>query len=442
MKKIGLGLGALILAAALYYFTVGASQITEEIKVQVNTQLTSLEKEGFSIEERKIEEKKEHFVISFDDPKKISAFLYRQGMQITAEDTEVLKGLKIGVDTHYLPDTYSSVSFDIYPIAVPKMFTSSTNAGDKQVLAEIQKMLDKKTFLMHVSLNKTASGFKGYMADINETIKDEENINLILKGLNFEGDIKDNSIHSVKQTLDNFSLLISDKMKITFSDIKSDYKITGKTLYDYSTHYTIANVLVDIESELKVNVQNIDVLSNSSVTNDIASGTIKTTVENIHITQEKESFDLENFVFEMKASNIDITAMDKLQKADLSDEKVMNDILKQLFSKGVHFEISTLSLESIENDGQKIDGFNLTAQVTLDKDFDILALEQNPLSALNTVNADLKFAFSKELFGFIAQQPQAMMAFMMFPPKDENDKKVYTLELKDAKFTVNGKPMM
>ena len=123
MKKIGLGLVALILVAVIYYFTVGASQITEEIKAQVNTQLTSLEKEGFVIEERKIEEKKEHFVISFDDPEKISSFLYRQGMQLTVEDAELLKGLKVGVDTHYLPDAYSSVAFDMYPTTLPKIFT-------------------------------------------------------------------------------------------------------------------------------------------------------------------------------------------------------------------------------------------------------------------------------------------------------------------------------
>ena len=442
MKKIGLGLVALILVAVIYYFTVGASQITEEIKAQVNTQLTSLEKEGFGIEERKIEEDKEHFVISFDDPKKISAFLYRQGMQLTVEDAELLKGLKIGVDAHYLPDAYSSVSFDMYPIALPEIFTSSANADDKQVLAEIQKMLDKKTFLMHVAINKTASGFKGNLADINETIKDEENINLVLKGLTFEGDIQENAIHSFNQKLESFSVRISDEMKVSFSDVKSDYKITGKTLYDYTTHYSIANILVDIKPELKISIQDIDVLSNSTVTNDIASGTIKTTVAHTNVTDGEQPYDLENFIFEMKASNIDITAMDKMQKADLSDEKVMNDLLKQLFSKGVKFEISTLSLESIENDGQKIDGFELGAQVALHKDFDVLALEQNPLSALNTVDADLKLEFSKELFELMAQQPPAMMALMMFPPKDENDKKQYTLELKNGKITVNGKPMM
>jgi len=441
MKKILLGLGALLLVVVIYYFTMGSEQITKEIKTQINTQLTALQKEGFSIEERKIEEQKEHFVISFDDPKKISTFLYQKGLQITVEDAAILKGLKIGVDTHYLPDAYSSVSFDMYPVALPKLLSTSTNEDDKKILIEIQKMLDQKTILTHIAINKIGNGFKGYMNDINETIKSKLDVNILLKGLRFEGDIKENTIHSVKQNLEKFSVSASDEMRITLSNVKSDYKITGKTLYDYRTHYEVANILSNING-LNITIKDIDVLSNSTVTNDIASGTIKTTFAHIYIEDEKEPYDLENFIFEMKASNIDIRAMDTMQKADLTDEKVMKDILKQLFSKGVHFEITTLSLESIESDGTKIDGFELTAQVTLDKNFDIQSLEKNPLSALETVNADLKLVFSPELYELIAEQPQAMMALMMFQPKDENDKKVYILELKNGHFRVNGNPIM
>jgi len=442
MKKIGLGLGALIVAATVYYFTIGSGQIIEEIKSQVNTQLTTLETEGFTIEDRKVEEKKEHFVITFADTNKISSFLFRQGMQINAEDAKALKGLKIGVDTHYLPDAYSSVAFDMYPVALPEVLISS-RPEDKEVLADIKKMLKKKTFLVHVAIKKTGNAFKGHLNDINETMNEHDQaIELQLQSFKFAGDLKENSIHSIKQTLDNFSIFSKDEIKVALTNIASKYEVTGNTLYDYKTHYSVENIVIGIESNLDVTIKDVHVLSRSSVQNDIASGSIKTTVGHTHIADEKEPYNLENFVFEMKASNIDITAMEKLQKADLADEKVMNEILKQMFSKGVHFAISTLSLESIESDGQKIDGFDLNAQITLSKNFDLLSLEKNPLSALETVNADLKLLFSKELFELVSEQPQAMMALMMFQPKDENDKKVYKLQLKDGKFTVNDKPMM
>jgi hypothetical protein len=430
MKKLLFGLGALLLIAVIYYFTMGSAQITEEIKTQVNTQLTALKKQGFSIEDRKIEDKKEHFVISFDDTKKISTFLYQKGIQITADDALLLKGLKIGVDAYYLPDTYSSVSFDIYPVALPEILSSTTNKDEK-------KMLDQKTILAHIDINKLGDGFKGHMKDINTTIKSDFDISILLKNLHFKGDIKDNSIYSLKQDLEKFSISASDEMKITLSNVKSDYKVTGKTLYDYANHYKVANMLLVIDG-IDITIKEINALSTSTVTNDTASGTIKTTFKQMHIADETEPYSLENFNFEMKASNVDVTAMDTMQKADLSDEKVMNDILKQLFSKGVHFEISDLSLESIESNEAKIDGFVLTADAKLDKNFDILSLETDPMSLIGAVDANLKFVFSPELYELIVKQPQVMMALMMFPPKDKNGKKVYTLKLKDGEAKVNG----
>jgi len=441
MKKIALVFIGVLAAAAIYYFTIGSGQIVKELKTQVNTQLTVLTKKGFTIEERKIEENKEHFVISFDDTQKISSFLYQQGIQITAEDALMLKGLKIAVNTLYLPDAYSSVAFDMYPISLPESLRS-TSSEDKKVITEIKKLLEKKTFLMHIAVNKAFNGFKGHIEDINETITNNVAVNLQLKGLNFKGDIKDNTIHSIKQTLEHFAILISNEMKVVFSNIKSNYKVTGKTLYDYKTHYSVGDILLDIKSGLNIKLAEIDVLSSSTVVNNLASGTIKTTINHTHISDEKEPYDLENFAFEIKASNVDITAMNTLQKADLSNEKVMNSMLTQFFSKGVHFEIPTFSLENIETDGQSIEGFDLTAKVLLDKDFDIVALENNPLSALETVNADLNLVFSNELFELMSQQPQAMMALMMFQPQNKNNKKVYKLELKDGELFVNGAPVM
>ena len=68
MKKSGFGIIGLILVAAIYYFTAGSAQITEEMKKQVNNELTTLEQNGFGVNNREIKETEEHFVLSFDDP--------------------------------------------------------------------------------------------------------------------------------------------------------------------------------------------------------------------------------------------------------------------------------------------------------------------------------------------------------------------------------------
>ncbi len=442
MKKIGLGLIGLILAAAIYYFAIGASRLTQEVRMHVDTQLASLQKEGFKIEQRHIKEKKEHFIISFDDTRKISTFLYRKGVQITAEDAEMFKGLKLGVDIHYLPDISSLLSLDIYPHALPHVITTSLR-DKRELLKQIEEILKNKTLLIHLMLNKTASSFKGHMKDINETIKDAQQMaTLHSKELTFEGKITKNSIYAFKQTLQNLSFILSDGLKISLSGLKSNYKVTGKTLYDYTTNYQIEEAVVDIQSITQIRLRDIRVDSASIVKENLASGTMKISIAQTNITNSKKPYDLEHFNFEVKASNIDISTIDQMQQADLSNEKVMNSLLKQLFSKGVVFEVTALSLEHIKSDGKKIEGFDLAAQLTFAENFDFPALERNPLSALNAINADAKLTFSNELFALMAEQPPIMMVLMMFPPKDKHNKKEYILELKKGNVTVNGKTVM
>jgi len=93
VKKSGFGIIGLILVAAIYYFTAGSAQITEEMKKQVNDELTTLKQNGFGVKDREIKETEEHFVLSFDNPAKISSYLSSQGVQVTQEDILAFKGL-------------------------------------------------------------------------------------------------------------------------------------------------------------------------------------------------------------------------------------------------------------------------------------------------------------------------------------------------------------
>ena len=78
-KKLGLGIFGLIAMAAIYYFTVGSAQVTQEMKMRVNTELNMIEQNGFAVQEREVKAKTEHFILTFDDPEKIVAFFKKQG---------------------------------------------------------------------------------------------------------------------------------------------------------------------------------------------------------------------------------------------------------------------------------------------------------------------------------------------------------------------------
>ncbi|MDQ7047734.1 MAG: DUF945 family protein [Sulfurovum sp.] len=419
MKKLGFGVIGLIFISGIYYLTAGSVQLTAEIKAQVDSELVSIQTQGFSVQDRKIEEKKEHFVLSFDKPKKIAVFFTKNGAKLSEDDAKVLQGLKIGIDLNYLPDTYSAISIDMYPLALPTAITQAVkDEEDKKILLQVEKMLEKKALLIHLDINKLGSSFKGHLKDINETFQGEENVQLILSKLKFTGDIKDDKLQGVKQTLKELSIHVQNKLTMAMHNLTSDYSLTGATPYDYTTNYSIEKMLLQAEDKLNVQMNNFELSSDSTVKDTLANGTFKTNVKNVVIEEKGNKTTLDNIVFEMKADNLDLKAFEKLEQIDVNNEKEINLVLQQLISQGIRFEIPTFSIENIQNAGKKMGGFMLSALFDIDKSLNITAVQNNPLAAINALNATIDLSLSSGVFTQLAQRPEAVMAMMLFQPKD------------------------
>ena len=439
MRKLGLGIIGLLIVGAIYYFTAGSEQITAQMKKQVNAELTAAPTLGFAVEERKSDAKSEHFVLSFDDTEKITTFLRSKGIQVNAKDTQNLKGLKLGVDMHYLADAYSSVSLDLYPLALPTAFHASMQeSNDKQILTTITTLLKKKALLVHVDVNKLANGFKGYVKDINETFQGEEKVHLSFKGMTFQGDIKEKRAHNVTQAIEEIKVTLSNELEMTLKKMQGHYVKTGKTDYDYQTNYTIKQMSLESNKAFSLYTDDLDLVSESRVKDTLASGEMRSKARTITIVQKGQKTIFDTFVVNTDASNLDMTALTKLQTANPNNPEETSHILQQLISKGVQLNLSEVSVKNIHHIQQDLGGFTLLAHLDIDKSLNVQATNQNPLAALNTVDANVKISFDKPLFSLIAQQPRAMMMLMLFQPKDVNGKKVYQLELKDGKFTANG----
>ena len=444
MKKLGLGILGVIAVAAIYYFTSGSEQLTIQMKEQVDAEIATLQTQGFAVEGREVSEKKEHFVISLNEPKKIAMYLNTQGAQVSTQDIEVFKGFKIGIDVTYLADAYSAASFDMYPIALPATLTSaSLDADDKKALQQINKMIEKKTFLVHVDVNKLGTGFKGYMKDINEVIEGKQPIALMMTALKFTGDLEDDKIKGIKQTLKNFTMKDqSDAINIQVNNLTSNYALTGTTKYDYATGYTIDEILVSAKDEFKLSMNNVTMDSNSKVKDNLTFIAAQTEISSIHFIEGQKTSTLETLIFEMKADNFDMNAIEKLSTINPNNEKELLATFQELISHGIHFEIPNFSVKNLEFENQKLEGFKLTSSFDIDKSLDLASLKQNPMAAIGAMDANLNLTLSNQLFGLLAQQPQAVMAMMMIQPQDVNGNKVYKVELKDGKLSVNGKPMM
>jgi len=443
LKKLGLSILGIVAVAAIYYFTSGSQQLTLKMKEQIDAEIATLQTQGFSIEGREVSETKEHFVLSFNDTKKIAKLLNENGAQINAEDAEVLKGLKVGVDIAYLEDVYSSATFDIYPLALPTLVTTASyDKEEKALLSQVEKMLEKKTFLVHISINKLGTGFKGYMKDINEVLTAEKNVTLTLKDLKFNGDLKNNKTSSVTQTLSEIRMQVEDDLEMHLNGLTSHYTLTGKTNYDYTTDYTMDNVSIAAPSEFTLALEKTTVTSKSSTKDGLVSVSMTSASKNFTLDSDGEKLKLKRIAFDMNIDNLDIKAIQGLEQANSKNEKEMNALLQQLISKSVRLEIPTFSVENIIYNDQELNNFAITADMDIDKSLNLTTLEQNPMAAIDAINANLNMTLSSELFGILSQQPQAMMAMMLFQPKDVNGKKVYKVELKDGKLLVNDQPVM
>ena len=440
MKKLGLGLLGLIVVTVVYYFTLGSSQVTQRLQQQLDTELSKLQLQGFSVSDREVKDNKEHFIISLDEPKMAAAFFTQQGMQFSTEETQELKGFKLGVEVAYLRD---AVALELYPAALPThLKTSLAKENDKQILAQIEKMIERKTLLMHVDIDHDATTFKGYMKDINETVQGEQETKLSVQGVRFSGEFKDEKVIKLKQTFHSIHLYVSGGININLSGLQSSYAHTGTTAYDHTADYSIEKIKINRNTEASLLANKVTLLSTSSVKNGLASETLKTKIKNIEIMYRGDKTSLQTLVFDMKVDNLDVNVFEKLQKANPDNKEEFDALLQKLISNNLHLEISTLSADTVTLREKEIPGFALHSKITIDKSLNIYRLHLNPMHTLDQINANLNVSLSKELLDVIAEDPKAMIAFMIFKPKKVLDKRIYDLKLNNGSLRVNGKPIL
>jgi len=438
VKKSGFGIIGLVIVAAIYYFAAGSTQITEELKKQVNNELTTLQANGFGVKDREIKETEEHFVVSFDDPTKITSYLSSQGAQVNQEDILLFQGLKIGVDAKYLNDSYSALSLDIYPVGLPESMLQSTDKDDKEAVARIKKMMAAKTLLVHLDFNKLLSGFKGHIKDIHETFEADEKVTFISQGFTFKGDIENEKVKRVEQTLKLLSLDAGKELTMKLSNLTSNYTLIGPSPYDSKSGYSVEKIEIQGEPEFSMLIKDLNVNAVSSVKNDLVKSSITTKTDEIELIEEQKKYKMNDILFDFKIDNLDIVAFEALQGVDVNNEKAINALSQKILSKGITMSIPNFSVKKIAEDGTTMDGFTLSSSLAIDKSFDINAVSQNPLAALNSLTSKTNISVSTELFTLISQQPKAMMVLMLLPPIEKDGKKIYKIEFIKGKLTVNG----
>lgn len=444
-KKWVFGIVGLLVAMAIYYLidmyiqTKPSLEQVTKLKHQVNVQLTEIQANGFSLADREIGEKKEHFFIRLDDPEKASVFLTQKGTRVTVEEAEALKGLTVAVDLAYLTD---AIALDLYPVTVPaQLHTLLAQENDKKILLQIEEILKKKTFFAHIDVDLRETTFKGYLKDIRERLTGEREANLTLQGFHFSGDIKNESITELTQTLKALHLYIEGEIDRHIYGLQHDYAMTGPTVYDYTEEYSIEKIQMNEAPEAALLADNIYILSTSSVKNGLAVERLKTKINTIDLLFEEEKVGLKGFFLDMNISNIDIRTFEILQKTDPNQEETFNALAEKILSHNIHIDIPMLSAEKITLQGKEIDGFTLRSDIDINSSLDMSRFSIDPKHALSKIDAEMELSLSKDLLELIKKEPEGMLLYMMHRPKSVSDKSIYDIHLKNGVIKINGQDL-
>ncbi len=442
-KKLAFSLLGIIVFVALYYAITGYLQTTKiseqiiKLKQQANVQLTEIQTNGFSLSEREIKKDTEHFVICLDDPDKASAFLTQKGIQLKIEEAKEIKGLKLGVDLAYLSDT---IALELYPVALPtNLKTILDNKKDQNLLVQIERIIKEKTFFAHIDIEHSATTFKGYLKDINETVEVGKEVKLSIQGFHFSGNIKDEKIVKLTQIFETMHFYIRDLIDRYISGLQKNYVFTGPTVYDYTTDYSIKKIKINEGPRGELLADNIALISTSSVKNGLAFETLHTEIENSELMFEKEKFDMHNVFLDMNVSNLHVDAFEKLQKMDPNKKEEYDALLEKILSSNIHIEIPTLSVDKVTFKGKNMDGFALHSIMDIDPSLDIYRLEMNPKHVLGKMDGNITLSLSKEILELIKEDPKAMLVYMMYRPKRVLNQRIYDLKFKNGLLNINGK---
>ena len=442
MKKILLAILAIFIIVAIYYETIGSKQVVKEIKKEVNREVVQLKSSGFAIENREIKEDREHLIIDFNDTAKIAEYLKRVDREITKEDIAILKGMKIGLDIHYNPNTRDAMALDIYPTKLPDIVYATINAEDKKSLKTIEDMISKKELLIHLNINKFLSGFNGYIKDIDRELK--------LKGAKFDGDIEDKKIAKVNQTIEQISYDMPKEFSAKLLDLEISITNPINKSEDSSTKYSIKSIEIDNKKEKKdlIRFENIVGSSEDTKVNRLINSKSEFNINSVDYINKAESVTIKGINAVMRIDNIDIDAFSKLNSLsteNISEKKrleKMTPIIQKIFSSNISMDIVNISVDKIIKDKKTIDGFKLKASVDVDKNFNIEAIKHNPDMLINFINAKINIEASNDIINLLSSDPRAVVMMMFLQPIDKDGKKYYNIEFTKGSLKINGKPLM
>jgi len=438
MKKIVLTASIIIASSLIYYFTFGSQQITQELKKQVNLQLELLEDNGFAIEERKIEDDSEHFIIHYKNPKKIQHYLKEQNIELQANDSQLLKGFKLAADISYMQGFYSAISMDLYPTALPLMIVEESTHNHQK---EIEKILKEKLFLIHFDINKLFTSFKGYLKDIDTTFN---SIQIVSKDFKFDGDYNGKQLTASTSSIQKFSLNTPNDFIITLKNLQGSYKQKGNSNYSFDSTQYIDEITLLLANQTKIELKKIDIQNRSNSKDNFLNTELISKIAELTVNGPNNQHHIKSLSSKLSLEQLSISALERLQSLNLNNPKEsqeINQAIEEIIIQGAIFKLEYLNAQKILDNSTKqmVDGFDTHAKISLNRRVNLQKIINNPLALLQALESDAHISLSDALYNIVRKRAELSMILLFIKPISKDSKKIFDISYKENKLKINGK---
>ena len=368
----------------------------------------------------------------------------------------LLDGAEVTIDLKYSNIALDDkVSIDIYPNALPSKLAKEIKSEDIAFYTYINKLLQDKAIVYHLNYDVLNDDFDGYIKDIDEThtLKDGSKLLLKLKTANFKGTGMLIAPDTLSLDIKEFKSSIQtnqEVMNVNLTDFSSSSVFESKTTYATTAKFGSVewSVKDNRGADVNLDMKNLlfDFSSNTqSVKADFFS---KLSFDAMSITTATTLIDSTKFNYDVAIRGVSKDGYEQLMEL-ISQAKINQtpelqiEIEKagyELLARGLVIDIADLSIKEVSTAKTKnLGGMSLKSKLEFKQDRDLIKkIEKNPVALMETMDLDLLFKISKEMYTKLTMASPILIMAQNFA-KEKDGIVMFDIKLNDSKLSVNGR---
>jgi len=432
------------------------------MKEMIDTRVNELESFGLKAQTQTTQSSylssSRHFEFVLQDSDAFVEYLNKySNQQISPYVDAMLNGVVIGADIEYSNLSFAkAIEVEIYPLSLPTDMKDEMRKEDLAFATYLEKFLESKGVLYHISYNILNSKFKGYIQDI-ETSYDfnkELKVDFKLNGATFSGEGELIAPKEIKSKIKSFHVNIINKDKklnINLAKLSSKSEFDSKNSYETDMKLKSFEMLLrGTQNDANITMDDVELSASSDDTKEKSKLETQVSVKEFRVDSKELSLEMKKFAFELKIKDLDkekyevfrsIASRNDMANSLKYQKDVQNSLL-QLIEKGLTINMKEFSVkEVIVNDIGNIKGFDVKTEIIIKEDATLgQKIAMSPLMAIGNLEVHLKMKIDKKMYSYIMQNPGMMMQLNAYAKEDANNV-IFNIDFVDSKVTVNGQAL-